>query len=107
MLACTENTTGEILVLNKECLNKMHGFSQHKTVKFGGTRISQHKAGKILVYSTRVSPVTFTAYSVPRTQISQVGARLETLEEGVLMMSLDHRYSQVGFNFISVQACTD
>ena len=34
-----------------------------------------------------------------------MGSRLEALIESVLMAALDSRYTQVGFNFISVQAC--
>ena len=34
-----------------------------------------------------------------------MGAHFEALIEGVLMASLDSRYTQVGFNFISVQVC--
>ena len=32
-----------------------------------------------------------------------VGAYFEALNKGVLMVPLDSRYTQVGFNFISVQ----
>ena len=38
-------------------------------------------------------------------QTYQVGARLEALDTGYLMALLDPRYTQVGFNFISVQVC--
>ena len=34
-----------------------------------------------------------------------MGARFEALIEGVLMAPLDFRYTQVGFNLISVQVC--
>ena len=34
-----------------------------------------------------------------------MGARFEALIEGVLMAPLDSRYTQVGFNLISVQVC--
>ena len=34
-----------------------------------------------------------------------MGDRFKALIEGVLMASLDSRYTQVGFNFISVQVC--
>ena len=34
-----------------------------------------------------------------------MGARFEALMEGVLMAALDSRYTQVGFNLISVQVC--
>ena len=34
-----------------------------------------------------------------------MGARFEVLDEGVLMAPLDTRYTQVGFNSISVQVC--
>ena len=36
-------------------------------------------------------------------QTYHVGARFEALTEGVLMAPLDPRYTQVGFNLISVQ----
>ena len=36
-------------------------------------------------------------------QIYQVGAHFKALDEGVLLVSLDSRYTQVGFNIISVQ----
>ena len=36
-------------------------------------------------------------------QTYHVGARFEALDEGVLMAPLDFRYTQVGFNIISVQ----
>ena len=36
-------------------------------------------------------------------QTYQVGAHCEALDEGVLMAPLDSRYTQFGFNFISVQ----
>ena len=32
-----------------------------------------------------------------------MGAYLEALDEGVLMVPLDPRYTQIGFNLISVQ----
>ena len=35
----------------------------------------------------------------------QVGAHFEALDEGVLLVLLDSRYTQVGFNLISVQVC--
>ena len=35
----------------------------------------------------------------------QEGARFVALDEGVLMAPLESRYTQVGFNFISVQVC--
>ena len=39
-----------------------------------------------------------------RVHTYQVGAHFEALDEGVLMASLDPRYyTQVGFNYISVQ----
>ena len=34
-----------------------------------------------------------------------MGAHFEALDEGVLLVPLDHRYTQVGFNLISVQVC--
>ena len=34
-----------------------------------------------------------------------MGARFEALTEGVLKALLDSRYTHVGFNIISVQAC--
>ena len=34
-----------------------------------------------------------------------MGAHLEALDEGVLLVPLDSRYTQVGFNFASVQVC--
>ena len=34
-----------------------------------------------------------------------MGAHFEALIEGVLMAPLDSRYSQVGFNLMSVQVC--
>ena len=34
-----------------------------------------------------------------------MGAHFEALTEGVLMAPLDPRYTQVGFNLISVQVC--
>ena len=36
-----------------------------------------------------------------------MGAHFEAFDEGVLMAPLDHRYTQVGFNFISVQVWLD
>ena len=36
-----------------------------------------------------------------------MGARFEALIEGVLMAPSDSRYTQVGFNLISVQVCED
>ena len=38
-------------------------------------------------------------------QTYQVGARFEALDEGVLLVPLDSRYIQVGFNPISVPVC--
>ena len=38
-------------------------------------------------------------------QTYQLGARFEELIESVLMTPLDSRYTQVGFNLISVQVC--
>ena len=35
-----------------------------------------------------------------------MGARFEALIEGVLMTPLDFKYTQVGFNLISVQVCS-
>ena len=35
----------------------------------------------------------------------QEGARLEALIKSVLMAPLDSRYTQVGFNLVSVQVC--
>ena len=34
-----------------------------------------------------------------------MGAHFEALDEGVLLVPLDPRYTQVGFNLISVQVC--
>ena len=34
-----------------------------------------------------------------------MGAHFEALDEGVLLVPLDLRYTQVGFNLISVQVC--
>ena len=34
-----------------------------------------------------------------------MGAHFEALDEGVLLVPLDHRYTQVGFNLVSVQVC--
>ena len=34
-----------------------------------------------------------------------MGAHFKALDEGVLMASLDHWYTQVGFNHTSVQVC--
>ena len=36
-----------------------------------------------------------------------MGARFKALTEGVLMAPLDSRYTQVGFNIVSVQVCAD
>ena len=36
----------------------------------------------------------------------QVGAHLKALDEGILLVPLDPRYNQVGFNLISVQVCS-
>ena len=36
----------------------------------------------------------------------QVGAHFEALDEGVLLVPLDHKYTQVGFNLVSDQVCT-
>ena len=38
-------------------------------------------------------------------QTYQVGAYFEALDEGVNLVPLDPRYTQVGFNLISVQVC--
>ena len=35
-----------------------------------------------------------------------MGAHFEALIEGILMAPLDSRYTQVGFNLISVQVCS-
>ena len=35
-----------------------------------------------------------------------MGAHIEALDEGVLLVLLDPRYTQVGFNLMSVQVCT-
>ena len=35
-----------------------------------------------------------------------MGAHFEALNEGVLLVPLDPRYTQVGFNIISVQVCS-
>ena len=35
----------------------------------------------------------------------EVGAHFEALDEGVLLAPLDCRYTQVGFNLVSVQVC--
>ena len=35
------------------------------------------------------------------------GARFKALVEGVLMATLDSKYTQVGFNLICVQVCMD
>ena len=35
----------------------------------------------------------------------QVGAHFEALHERVLLVCLDPRYTQVGFNLVSVQVC--
>ena len=34
-----------------------------------------------------------------------MGAHFEALDEGVLLVPLDPRYTQVGFNLVSVQVC--
>ena len=34
-----------------------------------------------------------------------MGAHFEALDEGILLVPLDSRYTQVGFNLISVQVC--
>ena len=34
-----------------------------------------------------------------------MGAHFEALDEGVLLVPLDPRYTQIGFNLISVQVC--
>ena len=34
-----------------------------------------------------------------------MGAHFEALDEGVLLVPLDPRYTQVGFNLMSVQVC--
>ena len=34
-----------------------------------------------------------------------MGAHFEALDEGVLLVPLDPRYTKVGFNLISVQVC--
>ena len=36
-----------------------------------------------------------------------MGARFEALDEGILLVPSDPRYTQVGFNLISVQVCLD
>ena len=36
---------------------------------------------------------------------NQVGAHFEALDEGVLLVPLDPRNTQVGFNLVSVQVC--
>ena len=41
----------------------------------------------------------------PEYQTYQVGANFKALGEGVLVTPLDSRYTQVGFNLISVQVC--
>ena len=38
-------------------------------------------------------------------QTYQVGVRFEAFDEGILMAPLEPRYTQVGFNFNSVQVC--
>ena len=38
-------------------------------------------------------------------QTYQVRAHFEALDEGILLVPLDPRYTQVGFNLISVQLC--
>ena len=35
-----------------------------------------------------------------------MGTRFKALDEGVLLVPLDPRYTQVGFNLISVQVCS-
>ena len=35
-----------------------------------------------------------------------MGAHFEALDEGVLLVPLDPRYTQVGFNLVSVEMCT-
>ena len=35
-----------------------------------------------------------------------MGAHFEALDKGVLLVPLDPRYTQVGFNLISVQVCS-
>ena len=34
-----------------------------------------------------------------------MGAHFKALDEGVLLVTLDPRYTQVGFNLVSVQVC--
>ena len=34
-----------------------------------------------------------------------MGAHFEALDEGVFLVPLDHRYTQVGFNLVSIQVC--
>ena len=41
----------------------------------------------------------------PDLETYQVGAYFEALDEGVLLVPLDPRYTQVGFNLVSVQVC--
>ena len=36
-----------------------------------------------------------------------MGAHFEALDEGVLLVPLDPRYTQVGFNLVSVQVCKE
>ena len=36
-----------------------------------------------------------------------MGAHFEVLDEGVLLVPLDPRYTQVRFNLVSVQVCAD
>ena len=36
-----------------------------------------------------------------------MGDHFEALDEGVLMVPLDPRYTQVGFNLLSVQVCAE
>ena len=38
-------------------------------------------------------------------EMNQVGAHFEALDEGALLVPLDPRYTQVGFNLVSVQVC--
>ena len=37
----------------------------------------------------------------------QVGSHFEALNEGVLLVPYDPKYTKVGFNLVSVQVCVD
>ena len=70
--ACTVNVTGETLVLNKSLPSIKQGFSRHYAGKVSKIvfpnkkqEFIQHKAGQFL-FSTRVSPVTFTVWMAPK-----------------------------------------